>query len=399
MSFPQILELFKQTFTEWNEDKAPRLGAALSYYTVFSIAPLLVILIAIVGYFYGEDAARGEISGQISSVVGPQAAEFIQAMVQGANKPSAGIIASVIGFFTLLLGAIGVFGQLQEALNTIWKVPPKPKQSFLETLKSRFTPFMMLIGVSFLLLTSLVVSAGIAALGNWLNGVLPMPEWVMQSITIFFGFGIVTVLFALIFRVLPNIEIPWRDVWIGAALTTFLFMIGQLGLGWYVGKTAADSTYGAAGSLVAVLLWVYWTSQILFFGAEFTQVYAKKYGSKVSAPAAIPPTADVKMQEGIVPGGIQAAPEQRNPAHRNLPAEARREEQCRPTFRESDQQRSQRELVEDLGAIFAGIWSRPDFRTFIPPQGEDAMMNDSQVRYFLYAACSLAFVAGFAMPF
>lgn len=359
MNAGTIFDLLKQTFQEWNEDKAPRLGAALAYYTVFSIAPLLVILIAIAGIFFGDDAARGQIAHQIDQIVGKQAALFIQQMVESARKPSDSIVATVIGLGTLLLGAMGVFGQLQDALNTIWEVQPKPGQGFVQTIKARLTPFVMVIGVAFLLLSSLAVSAAIVALGTWMEGWLPLPAFVMQIINLIIGFFIVTVMFALIFKVLPDAQIQWHDVWIGAAITTLLFFLGQLGLGWYVGKVSAESTYGAAGSLVAVLLWVYWTSQILFFGAEFTQVYANKFGSKIlPSPNAIPVTAETRAQQGLSPrdSKIKSAPvDETAPKHRNLLAEVRREEDFDNALRERKQSNTQSELVEDLGAILAGL--------------------------------------------
>ena len=361
MNASTIFGLLKQTFQEWNEDKAPRLGAALAYYTVFSIAPLLVILISVAGIFFGDEAASGQISRQIDQVVGHQAAQFIEQMIESARKPSDSIMATVIGLGTLLLGAMGVFGQLQDALNTIWEVQPKPGQGFFQTVKARLTPFVMVIGVAFLLLSSLAVSAGIAALGSWIESWLSVPAFVLQGINLLIGFIIITLMFALIFKVLPDVQIQWHDVWIGAALTTVLFMLGQIFLGWYVGKISGESTYGAAGSLVAVLLWVYWTSQILFFGAEFTQVYANKFGSKIlPSPNAIPVTAETRAQQGLsvrsskivsTPGvGDDKAPE-----FRNLLAEVRRDEDMGVAVKENKKQNAKSELVEDVGAILAGL--------------------------------------------
>lgn len=373
MNAQKIFELLKLTYKDWNEDKAPRLGAALAYYTVFSIAPLLVIVISLVGIFFGDEAAKGEISAQISRVVGDEAAGFIETMIAGANKPGGGnIVATLIGFATLLMGAMGVFGQLQDALNTIWEVQPKPGRSFFQTVKDRLTPFVMIIGVAFLLLSSLAVSAGISAMGEWMESLLPLPAWVMQTINLAVGFVIITLLFAMIFKVLPDVEIQWRDVWIGAGMTTVLFMLGQLALSWYVSKTAASSTYGAAGSLVAVLLWVYWTSQILFFGAEFTQVYANKYGSHLKpAPNAIPVTAEARAQQGLSPrdsklsddgaGDKSKSKPDNKPVTRNLLAEARRENEGGDGEKQSEKNQNaqrdnaQRDFVEDVGTILAGV--------------------------------------------
>lgn len=350
-------DLVKQTYADWNEDKAPRLGAALAYYTVFSIAPLLLVIISIAGIFFGQKETSDQISTQISSVVGPQAAQFIEAMVEGARKPSASILATIIGLVTLIFGAMGVFGQLQDALNTIWEVQAKPGRPFLDTLKDRFRPFVMLIGVAFMLLSSLVVSTGIAALGAWMNSVLPLPEFVLQAINFLISLVIVTLMFAFIFKVLPDVQIQWRDVWIGAAATALLFVLGQFGLAWYVGKTAASSTYGAAGSLVAVLLWVYWTSQILFFGAEFTQVYANKFGSKlVPSEGAIPVTEEARAQQGLGPRTtkLEADEDDRVPKHRNLLEEARRDD-ARRNSASTPGSHGRNESFEDLGAILAGL--------------------------------------------
>jgi membrane protein len=358
MNAQSAFELLKQTFSEWSEDKAPRLAAALSYFTVFSIAPLLVIVIAIVGLVYGQKATTDQISNQISGVVGAQAAQFIEGMVQSASKPRDSIFATIIGFVTLLFGAMGVFTQLQDALNTIWEVQPDPKLSFLDKVKARFMPFVMLIGIAFLLLSSLAVSAAISALGHWMGGVLPLPEFVLQAINIVLGFAVTTVMFAAIFKFLPDVKIQWHDVWIGAAATALLFMIGQIGLSLYVGKVAADSTYGAAGSLVAVLLWVYWTSQILFFGAELTQVYANRYGSHLKpAPGAIPLTEEARAQQGLTRSANSGAPDKvaakdsDKPDTRNLLAEKRRE-QDEEMARKIN---AQNETMRDVGAVFAGL--------------------------------------------
>ena len=361
MNFQIAFDLLKQTFQEWNEDKAPRLGAALAYYTVFSIAPLLVILIAIAGMFFGAEAARGQIAHQIDKVVGSQAAQFIEQMIESARKPSDSIFATVVGLGTLILGAMGVFGQLQDALNTIWEVQPKPGQGFTQTVKARLTPFVMVIGVAFLLLSSLAVSALIAAMGTWMESWLPLPSFILQAINLLIGFIIITLMFALIFKVLPDVQVQWHDVWIGAAMTTVLFMLGQLGLGWYVGKISAGSTYGAAGSLVAVLLWVYWTSQILFFGAEFTQVYANKFGSKIlPSPNAIPVTAETRAQQGLSvrSSKIVSTPnvgDDKAPEFRNILAAQRREQDYDVALHENQKLRAKSELAEDVGAILAGV--------------------------------------------
>lgn len=270
--------LLKDTFTAWSEDKASRLGAAVAYYTVFSLAPLLVIVIAVAGLAFGERAVRGEIIGQIQGTVGHGDAQLIQSMVASAHKPSTGIIAAVLGVATLLLGATGLFGELQDALNTIWKVAPK-QRGILTQVRARLVSFGMVIGIAFVLLVSLVISAGVSAVGQFIGGVLPVPEIVLQVINFAISFGIVILLFAMMYKVLPDVEIAWRDVWIGAAVTSLLFTVGKLLIGLYLGHSGVASTYGAAGSLVMLLLWVYYSAQILFFGAEFTHVYTSRFGS------------------------------------------------------------------------------------------------------------------------
>jgi membrane protein len=271
--------LFKQTFTEFNEDKAPRLGAALAYYTIFSLAPLLLIVIAIAGLVFGHDAAQNKIFDQLHGALGPNAAAGVQEMVKNAAKPKSGSIAAIIGVITLILAASGVFGQLKDALNTIWDVKPKEGGGILRMIKDRFLSFAMVFGVGFLLLVSLVIDTAIAAMGKYAGNHLPGGAALWHIVELAFSFVVVTVLMAGIFRLLPDLKIEWRDVWLGAALTSLLFVLGKYALGIYFARTAVGSSFGAAGSLVLVLLWVYYSAQILLFGAEFTQVYARAHGS------------------------------------------------------------------------------------------------------------------------
>jgi membrane protein len=273
------IAVFKETFTEFGQDKAPRLGAALAYYTIFSIGPLLLIAISMAGIFLGPEAAQGRISDELGKVFGTQMAEALEKMIAAANKPEGGAIATIVGVVTLLLGASGVFGQLKDALNTIWNVEPPKAGGIMGFLKLRFLSMAMVFGIGFLLLVALVLDAVIAAMGSRMEHLLPGGEVVLQASQLLLSFGLITVLFAAMFRILPDIDISWHDVWFGAAFTSFLFVIGKFGLGYYFGKAAVGSSYGAAGSLVLLLVWVYWSAQILFFGAEFTQVYARTYGS------------------------------------------------------------------------------------------------------------------------
>jgi membrane protein len=233
-------------------------------------------------------------------LVGKTGAEAIQAMIASASQPKAGLIATVISIVTLLFGASGVFGALQDALNTIWEVTPKPGRGVLGAIRDRFVSFTMLLGVAFLLLVALVLSAGLAALGKFVGGLLPVPEVVLQLVNLIISFGVITLLFAMIYRILPDVEIRWSDVWIGAAVTALLFTIGKFALGLYLGKGSVGSAYGAAGSLLVVLLWVYYSAQILFFGAEFTQVYANTYGSRVVPSSnAVPLTEEAQAEQGM----------------------------------------------------------------------------------------------------
>lgn len=280
MKMATIKQLGKETFSEWSEDKAPKLAAALAYYTVFSIAPLLIILIGIASLVLGEEAARGQLVVQISGLVGKQGAEAIQTAIQNGARQGGGVLATIIGFVTLTIGATGVFGELQDSLNQIWDVPPKPSGGIKGIIKTRFLSFTMILGVGFLLMVSLAVSTIIAGLTKFMGNAFPGLDalWQIGQLVVSLGFS--TALFAMIFRILPDLKIPWRDVIPGALLTAILFEIGKLVIGLYLGQSAVASTFGAAGSLAIILLWVYFVAQILFFGAEFTQVYSRSVGSK-----------------------------------------------------------------------------------------------------------------------
>jgi membrane protein len=275
MHLQDYLKLTKETVAEWSEDNVPLLAAALAYYTVFSLAPLLIIAIAIAGFFFGEEAARGEIIGQIQGFVGREGAEAIQAMIQNANRPgSGGTIATITGVIILLFGASGVFGQLQVALNTIWEVKPKPGNGIKSFLQSRFLSFGMVLVIGFLLLVSLVL----AAIASYFGSLVPGLVIVGQVVNFIISFGVITVLIAAIYKFLPDVNIPWTNLWIGAGVTALLFNLGKFLLGLYLGSSSVGSAYGAAGSLVVLLIWVFYSAQILLFGAEFTQVYSKYRG-------------------------------------------------------------------------------------------------------------------------
>jgi membrane protein len=283
--------LLKEAASDWSHDRAPRLGAALAYYTVFSLVPFLVVTIAVIGLVFGQEAAQSAILNHIASLVGEQSAAAIKDMIQRADQPSSGLVATGLAIATLLLGASGVFGQLQDALNTVWGVEAKEGRGVWGFIKDRFLSFVAVLGTGFLLLVSLVLSSALAALGKWFSGLLPLPEAVLELLNFAVSFLIITGLFALIFKVLPDAKVAWRDVWVGAGLTAALFTIGKFALGLYLGKSNVASGYGAAGSLVLVLLWVYYSAQILLYGAEFTQVYANRLGERIV------PTPDAKVTD------------------------------------------------------------------------------------------------------
>ncbi|HEY9698948.1 MAG TPA: YihY/virulence factor BrkB family protein [Trichocoleus sp.] len=274
--------LIKETAAEWQADKVSLWAAALAYYTTFSLAPLLVIAIAIAGAIFGEEAAQGEIVGQIRGLVGQQGAEAIQAMLQNANRPgSGGVVATVISVITLLLGASGVFGQLQEALNAIWHVKPKPGTGVKNFVQDRFLSFAMVLVIGFLLLVSLILSTTFAAVATGVGSILPHWAVLGQVLNFVISFGGITVLFALIYKVLPDVKVPWRYLWVGSIVTALFFNIGKFLIGLYIGSSSIASSYGAAASLAVVLVWVFYSAQILLTGAEFIKVYSRQKTGRV----------------------------------------------------------------------------------------------------------------------
>jgi len=298
----RVFKLLKATFNAWMEDNALRLSAALAYYSIFSIAPLLVIAISVAGLVLGEEAVRGQLDDQLKSYVGAQAAESVQSMVQSASKPSEGWTGAVVGFVTLLLGASGVFGQLKDALNTIWEVKPRAGAAIMGFVRERLLNFGMVLVIGFLLLTSLLLTTALAALHAYFESLFGIPPFVAGVLGFLVSFGVVTTLFAFIFKVLPDAQVEWRNVWTGAVVTALLFELGKFGLGFYLGRESMASSFGAAGSVVLLLLWVYYASCILLFGAEFTQEYAKATGHEIRpVPGAVPVTAEACAQQGLVP--------------------------------------------------------------------------------------------------
>ena len=268
-----VVNLFKQTVQEWLDDDAPQLGAALAYYSVFSLAPMVLLLIAVIGILFRNDpvGAWSRITEQMSYFLDKSAIEMVQQIARQVATPTKSALGGTIGFALALFGASGVFGQLQAALNTIWGVKAKPGRSIWRFVRSRFLSFALIAGIGFLLLVSLVIETGIKALSHYLQSVLPGALTVIVPVYLTFDLVIVTAVFTMIFKILPNATTRWRDVWIGAVLTA----IWKWALGIYLGSGTAASAYGAASSLITLLLWIYYSSQILLFGAEFTQVYAR----------------------------------------------------------------------------------------------------------------------------
>jgi membrane protein len=279
-----IISLLRDAFKEWGEDKASRLGAALSYYTVFSIGPLLVLVIAIVGFVLGQQAAKGQIVETIRGVVGEDGARLIEQLIKSASEPAAGTIATVIGIITLLLGAAAIFGHLKDSLNAIWGVKVEKGEGLagvLNTIKRNVLTFGMVGATAFLLLVSLVVNAALAALGKLLESRLPGGPLVWQVLNFALMLATITLLFAVVYRLLPDAHIAWSNVWVGSFVTALLFVLGQLVLGFYFGISNPGSAFGAAGALILILVWIYYSAQIFFFGAEITQIYAMKYGTAI----------------------------------------------------------------------------------------------------------------------
>lgn len=277
------LNLFKETFRQWTDDKAPQLGAALAYYTVFSLAPLILVLLAVLGLIFRNDPAGAweKVTQQLSYFLDRSAIEVVQGIAQKASQPGKSMWATIIGVALALFGASGVFGQLQDALNTIWGVKAKPGAGIWGFLRARFLSFAMVGGVCFLLLVSMTFETLLKAFSHYVQGLFPGGIVLAVTVYLLFDFAMITFLLAMIFKYLPDVKIRWRDVWIGAGMTALLFGFGKWALGLYLGSGSAASAYGAASSLITLLLWVYYSSQILLFGAEFTQVYADYFGAHV----------------------------------------------------------------------------------------------------------------------
>ncbi len=273
--------LLKDTFKEWREDQATRFAAALAFYTMLSIAPLLFLVIGIAGLVFGQRAAEGRLVNELQGTVGPQAAQLLQTAISNVSETGTSTWATIAGVALLLVGATTVFGELQRDLNTVWDVKPIPSQGIWGLVRTRLLSVGMILVIGFLLLVSLVLSAVMTSVGAFLTDLVPGMQILLQVLDLLLSVAVITLLFAAIFRFLPDVEISWHDVWVGALVTAALFSIGKHVIGLYLGQTTMASTFGAAGALVILLLWVYYSAQILFFGAEFTQVQARRRGSRV----------------------------------------------------------------------------------------------------------------------
>jgi len=276
-----VWQVVKETGTAWDEDNVTRLAASLAYYTLLSIAPLIILAVAVTGLAFGEEAARQHIAGELAGVVGAGAADAIESIAKNAHAPGTGVFSIAVGIVVLLFGASGVFGELQSALNTVWDVAPKPGRGIWGIIKDRFFSFTLVVGVAFLLLVSLVLSAALTWVGQIFEHSLPGGAALWQILNFCISLAVVTALFALMFKTLPDAHIKWRDVWVGSAVTAGLFTLGKFLLGLYLGSAGVSSAYGAAGSIVALVIWVYYSAQVLLLGAEFTEAYARHFGSSI----------------------------------------------------------------------------------------------------------------------
>lgn len=276
MGIRAVARLFLEALKGWWNDNVPRLGASLSYYTIFALAPVLLVVIAIAGAAFGEEAVRGRVVGELEELTGRSSAMIIQQLLARAADQEAGLVASIVGGVTFLLTSTGAFLELQAALNQIWGVKAQPNANVISFLRQRFVSFGLVVGIGFLLMVSLAVSAGLSAAEEWMTGRLPESAVAMQAASTVLSFGVITVLFTLLYKVLPDVKLAWRDVWVGGAVTALLFSVGKYLIGLYLGSSAPASSYAAAGSFLVFLLWVYYSSQIVLLGAEFTRVWAER---------------------------------------------------------------------------------------------------------------------------
>ena len=304
MNLKQMWGVARQAVAAWSDDYAPSMGAALAYYTLFSIAPLLLIAISIAGLVFGEDAARGQIYGELRDLMGDEGAAAVEALLKNVNQPGKGVVATIAGVVTLLIGAMTVFGELQNALDRIWRAPAPPGGSgLLQLVRGRLLSFGMVFGIGFLVLVSLLASAALAALGKWWAPMFGGWSVLANAVDLVLGFAVVTAAFAMIYKVVPRVRIEWRDVWVGAAVTALLFTLGRFAIGFYLGRATFASGFGAAASLVVLLVWMYYSAQIFLLGAEFAWIYAHAFGSLCPRPHA---TAGARAPDPSMDEAVQA---------------------------------------------------------------------------------------------
>lgn len=302
MKIKQVLPLLKATFSDWNDHNAPRLGAALAFYTILSLSPLVILVLSLVGFLFDRSTAQAHIVAQFEAMIGSDGGKAVQTMLTSAQKPSSGIIGSIIGIITLLFGASGVFGELRSALNLMWDVTPKNTSGVMGMLRERFFSFGMVLSIGFLMMVSLLLSTALAIVGKFFAGLLPLPAMVIAAMNFVVAFVGIAILFAVIFKFVPETKISWRNVRTGAVVTALLFMLGKSLIGLYLSKAGVGSSYGAAGSLIVVIVWVYYSAQIFFFGAEFTHVYAQSRDPNLRRPAT-PPASEPKPDGQRSPAG------------------------------------------------------------------------------------------------
>lgn len=276
MRINDFVSILKTTFAAWNKHEAPRLGASLAFYTILSLSPLVIIVVAVGGFIFSRSTAQTHMLSEVQGMIGPDGGKAVESMLANAQKPAAGILGTIVGVLSLLFGASGVFTELRSALNLIWEVKPEETSGVVALLRERFFSFGMVLSIGFLLLVSLVVSTVLAAVGKFFGGLLPVPAAVLMVVNFLLSYAGVALLFGLIFRYVPEAKVRWSNVWLGAFVTALFFTIGKTLIGLYLGKSSVGSTYGAAGSVIVVIVWVYYSAQIFFFGAEFTHAYTKR---------------------------------------------------------------------------------------------------------------------------
>ena len=317
--------LVRTATSSWIDDYAPSMGAALSYYTVFSLAPLLLIVVSVAGLVFGDDAVRGALFAQLQGLMGADGAKAVQDLLASVNKPSQGILGAVAGVALLVFGATTVFGELQDALDRIWRAPARMNGGLWSLLRARLLSFGMILGLAFLLMVSLVLGAAISAFGEWWGPAFGGRETLLQTVNVIVGFGLTTAVFAMIYKMMPRAHVQWHDVWLGALVTSLLFTIGKFLIGLYIGKSGVASGFGAAGSLVVVFIWVYYSAQIFLLGAEFTWVYAKTLGSLRSREGVAEVTQKAARADGVPSRGEAAASPAGSDGAGDSPARAKRE--------------------------------------------------------------------------